>query len=157
MKSCGPLEEDGAPQKECSVTPQNNTYTNCELFASMAEPVSGMDTSVLEAVILQGDLEALLSSRTEKEARHKESETTKRRQFGYELRKVEPGEGQTHALVNSELQWLREAITSLHPDGAARSLNADVGQAVVELLRRSCGRGPNSEAKQTLADNKTIV
>lgn len=163
LKSCGPLEEDSAPQMECAITPKNSTYTNCELLASVAEQVSG-----LEAVILQGDLETLLSIRNDKE-----SDTSKWGPFGCHLRKVEPGRGrqeavgqqssvsggrsQTHALVNSQMQWLREATTSFRPDGAARSLNADVEEAVVELLRRSCGRGPSSRANQTLAGDKTIV
>lgn len=149
---------------ECAITPQNNAYTNCELLASVAEHVSE-----LEALILQGDLEALLSIRTD----HQMSDTSKRRQFGCHLCKVEPGRGQqeaagrqssigrgrsqTHALVNSQVQWLQEATTSVSPDGAARSLNVDVEEAVVELLRRSCGEGPSSRANQTLADDKTIV
>lgn len=149
---------------ECAITPQNNTYTNCELLASVAENDSG-----LEALIPQDDLEALLSIRTDDE----ESDTSKRRQFGCHLRKVKPGRGQqeavgrqssisgersqTRALVNSQLQWLREVTTSLRPDGEARSLNTGVEEAVVELLRRSCCRGPSSRTNQTLADDKTIV
>lgn len=149
---------------ECAITPQNNTYTNCELLASVAEHVSR-----LEALILQGDLETLLSIHTDGQ----ESDTSKTRQFGCHLLKVEPGRGQqealarqssvsggrsqTHAPVNEQLQWLREATTSLTPDGAAPSLNVDVEEAVVELLRRSCGRGPSSRANQTLAGDRTIV
>lgn len=152
--------------------PQSNSYTECELFAS------GMDRRVLETVILQGDLEALLSIRAEEETQYEEeSETTRRRPFGCEFRKVEPGRGQQQqggpltlgarwescisggrSQTLTVVKWPREAKTSLHLDsGPAGSLNADMEQAVVELLRRSCGRGPSSEAKQTLADNKTIV
>uniref|UniRef100_A0A673CTH5 non-specific serine/threonine protein kinase n=1 Tax=Sphaeramia orbicularis TaxID=375764 RepID=A0A673CTH5_9TELE len=45
--------------------------------------------------------------------------------------------------LNSELQWLQEVLSSLHPDGAngglhGNSLNADVKQALRELLHQSC-------------------
>lgn len=162
LKSCGPLEEDSAPHIQSATTPQNNAYSNSELLASVAEHVSE-----LEALILQGDLEALLSIHTD----HQESDTSKRRQFGCHLCEVEPSRGQkesvvwqssisrgrsqTNALVNKQV--LQEALTLMRPDGAARSLNADVDEAVVELLRRSCGRGPSSRANQTLALDKTIV
>lgn len=113
MKSCGPLEEDSAAQeagkkgeqletkrlKEYTIqshanVPQNNTYTNFELFAHMAEDVGVMGVSEVAEVrhILQGDIEALLPTCNEVEAWYKaESETAKKQlsQVRYEFRKVE--------------------------------------------------------------------
>uniref|UniRef100_A0A3B4YUJ2 non-specific serine/threonine protein kinase n=1 Tax=Seriola lalandi dorsalis TaxID=1841481 RepID=A0A3B4YUJ2_SERLL len=46
--------------------------------------------------------------------------------------------------LNSEMQWLQEVMSSLHPEGAngsihSSSLNMDVKQALKELLHQSCG------------------
>lgn len=57
--------------------------------------------------------------------------------------------------LNSELQWLQEVMISLRPEGAngilSSSLNTDVKQALVELLRHSCRKEWCPEAKQSLA------
>lgn len=46
--------------------------------------------------------------------------------------------------LNSELQWLQEVVSSLHPEGANASnyssLNSDLRQALKELLHPSCRR-----------------
>lgn len=113
MKSCGPLEEDSAAQEagkkgeqletkrlwEYTIqshanAPQNNTYTDFERFAHMAEDTGTMGVSEVAEVrhILQGDIEALLSTCNEAEAWYKAgSETAKKQlsQIRYEFRKVE--------------------------------------------------------------------
>lgn len=59
--------------------------------------------------------------------------------------------------LNSELQWLQDVTSSLHPEGAngllSGNLNTDVKQAVVELLHRSCRRELCPEAKQPLTES----
>lgn len=114
-----------------------------------------------------------------------ESESTRKQlsQVGYELRKVEATrrqlqedmkaidaslesisgkysqrQSQMDALrqeLNSELQWLQEVMSSLHPEGAndilSSSRNTDVKQALVELLHHSCRKERCPEAKQPLS------
>ncbi len=68
-------------------------------------------------------------------------------------------QGQLDALrqeLNSELQWLQEVMSSLHPEGAnggihSSSLNTGVKQALKELLHQSCRR--ELEAKQPLTES----
>lgn len=60
--------------------------------------------------------------------------------------------------LNSELQWLQEVMSSLHPEGAngsvlSSSLNTDVKQALIELLHQSCRRELCPEAKQPLTES----
>ncbi|KAG8012670.1 Death-associated protein kinase 3, partial [Nibea albiflora] len=60
--------------------------------------------------------------------------------------------------LNSELQWLQEVMSSLHPEGAngsilSSSLNTDVKQALMELLHQSCRRELCPEAKQPLTES----
>uniref|UniRef100_A0A8C4I8E2 non-specific serine/threonine protein kinase n=1 Tax=Dicentrarchus labrax TaxID=13489 RepID=A0A8C4I8E2_DICLA len=60
--------------------------------------------------------------------------------------------------LNSELQWLQEVMSSLHPEGAnssihSGSLNTDVKQALLELLHQSCRRELCPEAKQPLTES----
>lgn len=59
--------------------------------------------------------------------------------------------------MNSELQWLQEVMSSLHPDGGngilSSSVTTDVKQALVELLHRSCRRELCPEAKQSLTES----
>lgn len=55
--------------------------------------------------------------------------------------------------LNSELQWMQETMSSLHPEGASggihsSSLNMDMRQALKELLHQSCGGEMCHEAKQ---------
>lgn len=59
--------------------------------------------------------------------------------------------------LNSELQWLQEVMSSLHPEGAnssihSSSLNTDMKQALKELLHQSCRRELCPEAKQPLTE-----
>lgn len=138
---------------------------------------------------LQGDIEALLSIYSEKEAWYKEeSETTRNQlsQASYEFRKVEATrrllqedlkavdvslesmsgkyihrQSQLDTLrqeLNSELHWLQEVMSSLHPEGANGSihssrLSTDVKQALKELMDQSCGAELCSEAKQPLTES----
>lgn len=74
-------------------------------------------------------------------------------------------QGQLDALrqeLNSELQWLQEVMSSLHPEGAngsihssssSSSLNTSVKQALKELLHQSCRRELCPEAKQPLTES----
>ncbi|XP_050929314.1 LOW QUALITY PROTEIN: death-associated protein kinase 2 [Lates calcarifer] len=60
--------------------------------------------------------------------------------------------------LNSEMQWLQEVMSSLHPEGAngsihSSSLNMDVKQALKELLHQSCGGELCPEAKQPLTES----
>lgn len=60
--------------------------------------------------------------------------------------------------LNSELQWLQEVMSSLHPEGAngsilSSSLNVDMKQALMELLHQSCRRELCPEAKQPLTES----
>ncbi|XP_073327827.1 death-associated protein kinase 2 isoform X2 [Pagrus major] len=60
--------------------------------------------------------------------------------------------------LNSELQWLQEVMSSLHPEGAngsilSSSLNMDVKQALMELLHQSCRRELCPEATQPLTES----
>ncbi|XP_044049253.1 death-associated protein kinase 2 isoform X1 [Siniperca chuatsi] len=60
--------------------------------------------------------------------------------------------------LNSELQWLQEVMSSLHPEGGNgsihnSSLNTDVKQALMELLHQSCRRDLCAEAKQPLTES----
>ncbi|XP_022046206.2 death-associated protein kinase 2 isoform X1 [Acanthochromis polyacanthus] len=60
--------------------------------------------------------------------------------------------------LNSELQWLQEVMSSLHPDGAngsihSSSLSTDVKQALKELLHQSCGGELRPEAEQSLTES----
>ncbi|KAJ4938515.1 hypothetical protein JOQ06_003130 [Pogonophryne albipinna] len=59
--------------------------------------------------------------------------------------------------LNSELQWLQEVMSSLHPEGAngsilssSSSMNTDVRQG---LLHQSCRRQLHPEDKQTLTES----
>lgn len=57
--------------------------------------------------------------------------------------------------LNSELQWLQEVMSPLHPEGAngsilSSSMNTDVRQA---LLHQSCRRQLHPEDKQTLTES----
>lgn len=70
-------------------------------------------------------------------------------------------QGQLDALrkeLNSELQWLQEVMSSLHPEGAnsslhSSSLNTDMKQTLKELLHQSCRRELTPEAKQPLKES----
>lgn len=197
LKSRGPIEENRAPAEaekkaeplktkrlkeytiqSLSSAPQNNTYANFERFARVVEDVSLMETGVSEVAeahcALQGDVDALLSSYTSKEAWYKEESESARKhlsQVRYEFRKVEAQrrqlredlqdmeaslggiggrssqrQSQLESLrleLDSELQWLQEVMISLHPDGSggvlSGGLDADVKQALSELLHHSCG------------------
>ncbi len=60
--------------------------------------------------------------------------------------------------LNSELQWLQEVMSSLHPDGVSGSIlssgvNTDVKQALMKLLHPSCRRELCSEVKQPLTES----
>ncbi|XP_029909451.1 death-associated protein kinase 3-like [Myripristis murdjan] len=60
--------------------------------------------------------------------------------------------------LNSELQWLQEVMSSLHPEGAngsvrSSSLHKEVHQALKELLHRSCGGELCPEAKQPITES----
>ena len=60
--------------------------------------------------------------------------------------------------LNSELQWLQEVTSSLHPEGAngsilSSSLNMDVKQALMELLHQSCRRELCPEADPPLTES----
>ncbi|XP_068579218.1 death-associated protein kinase 2 isoform X1 [Cebidichthys violaceus] len=56
--------------------------------------------------------------------------------------------------LNSELQWLREVMGSLHPEEAnSSSTNTDVTHAMKELLHQSCRRELSPEAKQPLTES----
>ncbi|XP_074488973.1 death-associated protein kinase 2 isoform X1 [Sebastes fasciatus] len=61
--------------------------------------------------------------------------------------------------LNSELKWLQEMMSSLHPEGAngssnnSSSLNTDVRQALKELLHPSCRRELCPEAQQPLTES----
>ncbi|XP_078023998.1 death-associated protein kinase 3-like [Epinephelus lanceolatus] len=60
--------------------------------------------------------------------------------------------------LNSELQWLQDVMSCLHPEGAngsihSGSLNTDVRQALKELLHQSCRRELCPEAKQPLTES----
>lgn len=60
--------------------------------------------------------------------------------------------------LNSELQWLQEVMSSLHPEGAnggihGGGLNTDVKQALMELLHQSCRRELCPEASQPLTES----
>lgn len=60
--------------------------------------------------------------------------------------------------LNSELQWLQDVMSSLHPEGANgsihnSSLNTDVRQALMELMHQSCRRELCPEAKQPLTES----
>ncbi|XP_034542356.1 death-associated protein kinase 2 isoform X2 [Notolabrus celidotus] len=59
--------------------------------------------------------------------------------------------------LSSELQWLQEVMSSLHPEGANgsihSSLNTDLRKALKELLHSSCMRELCPEIKQTLTES----
>ncbi|XP_049429330.1 death-associated protein kinase 2 isoform X1 [Epinephelus fuscoguttatus] len=60
--------------------------------------------------------------------------------------------------LNSELQWLQDVMSCLHPEGAngsihSGSLNTDMRQALKELLHQSCRRELCPEAKQPLTES----
>ncbi|XP_054475145.1 death-associated protein kinase 2 isoform X2 [Anoplopoma fimbria] len=57
--------------------------------------------------------------------------------------------------LNSELQWMQEVMSSLHPEGAnnSSSMNADVNHARKELLHQSCRRELSPEARQPLTES----
>uniref|UniRef100_UPI0037E94D41 death-associated protein kinase 2 isoform X2 n=1 Tax=Semicossyphus pulcher TaxID=241346 RepID=UPI0037E94D41 len=60
--------------------------------------------------------------------------------------------------LNSELQWLQEVMSSLHPEGAngslhSSSLNTDMRQALKELLHPACRRELCPDAKQPLTES----
>lgn len=60
--------------------------------------------------------------------------------------------------LNSELHWLQDVMSSLHPEGAngsihSSSLNTDVRQALMELMHQSCRRELCPEAKQPLTES----
>ncbi|XP_028286499.1 death-associated protein kinase 2 isoform X1 [Parambassis ranga] len=179
-------------QSQSSMT-QNNTYANCERFAHVVEDIMLMKTGLSEVAgahrTLQGDIEALLSIYSDKEAWYKEKSETARNQLSqasYEFRKVEATrrllqedlkavdvslenisgkyslrQSQLDTLrqeLNSELEWLQEVMSSLHPEGANGSihssrLSTDVKQALKELLDQSCGAELCSKAKQPLTES----
>lgn len=211
LKSRGPVEENSAPAEaekkgeplktkrlkeytiqSLSSMPQNNTYANFERFARVAEDVSLMEVGVSEVAeahrTLQGDMEALLSVYTGKEAWYKEeSESARKRlsQVRYEFRKVEAQrrqvqedlqdidaglgsvggkfsqrQSQLDSLrqeLNSELQWIKGLMSSLHPEGAggalSGALNTDVKQALAELLHQSRRRDLRPDAKQKITES----
>lgn len=211
LKSRGPVEESNAPDdaekkgeplktkrlkeytiQSLSSMPQNNTYANFELFAHVVEDVSLLEVGISEVAeahrTLQGDMEALVSIYTGKEAWYKEESESARKHLSrvrYEFRKVEAQrrqlqedlqdidaglgsisgkysqrQSQLDSLrqeLNSELQWLQEVMSSLHPEGTGGVLNGglttDVKQALAELLRHSCRRELRPEAKQKLTES----
>lgn len=60
--------------------------------------------------------------------------------------------------LNSEMQWLQEVMSSLHPEGAngsihSSSLNMDVKQALKELLHQSCRGELCPQGKQPLTES----
>lgn len=60
--------------------------------------------------------------------------------------------------LNSELQWLQQVMSSVHPEGANSSihssgLSTDVKQALKELLQQSYGGELCPEAKQPLTES----
>lgn len=209
LKSRGPIEENSAPSDEekkaeplktkrlkeytiqslCSM-PQNNTYANFERFAHVVEDVSLMEMAVSKVAeahcALQGDMEALLSIYTGKEAWYKEESESARKnlsQVRYEFRKVEAQrrqlqedlrdidtglgsvsgrysqrQSQLDSLrleLDAELQWLQEMMSSLHSQGSGGvlSLNADVKQALSELLHHSCRAELHPEARHKLTES----
>ncbi|XP_029697042.1 death-associated protein kinase 2 isoform X1 [Takifugu rubripes] len=211
IKSRGPVEENSAPAdaekkgeplktkrlkeytiQSLSSMPQNNTYANFELFAHVVEDVSLLEVGISEVAeahrTLQGDMEALVSIYTGKEAWYKEESESARKhlsQVRYEFRKVEAQRRQLQEdlqdvdaglgsisgaysqrqrqldslrqELNSELQWLQEVMSSLHPERSGAvlggGLNTDVKQALAELLRHSCRRELRPEAKQKLTES----
>lgn len=211
LKSRGPVEENSAPAdaekkgeplktkrlkeytiQSLSSMPQNNTYANFELFAHVVEDVSLLEVGISEVAeahrTLQGDMEALVSIYTGKEAWYKEESESARKhlsQVRYEFRKVEAQRRQLQEdlqdvdaglgsisgkysqrqrqldslrqELNSELQWLQEVMSSLHPEGSGAvlggGLNTDVKQALAELLCHSCRRELRPEAKQKLTES----
>ncbi|KAM7003385.1 death-associated protein kinase 2 isoform 1-T1 [Tautogolabrus adspersus] len=115
IKSCGHIEEESAAPvmekegeqlktrrlKEYTIqsnssVPQNNTYANFERFARVVEEVSLIKTGLSEVTgarhTIQGDIEALLSIYSYKEALYNEESETSRKQLSqvrYEFCKVE--------------------------------------------------------------------
>lgn len=60
--------------------------------------------------------------------------------------------------LNSELQWMQETMSSLHPQGAnggihSSSLNMGMRQALKELLHQSCGGEMCNVAEQPLTES----
>ena len=59
--------------------------------------------------------------------------------------------------LDSEMLWLQDVMSSLHPGGAgsvhSSSLNMDVKQALRELLSQSCGGELCPEAQQPLSES----
>lgn len=211
LKSRDPVEENSTPAdaekkaeplktkrlkeytiQSLSSMPQNNTYANFERFARVVEDVGLMEMGVSEVAeahcTLQGDMEALLSIYTGKEAWYKEESESARKhlsQVRYEFRKVEAQrrqlqedlqdieaglgsisgkysqrQSQLDSLrleLDSELQWLQEVMSSLHPEGTggvlSGSLNTDVKQALSELLHHSCRGELHPEARQKLTES----
>lgn len=210
-KSRGPVEENSAPAdaekkaellktrrlkeytiQSLSSMPQNNTYANFERFARVVEDVSLMETGVSEVAeahcTLQGDMEALLSIYTSKEAWYREESESARKhlsQVRYQCRKVEAQrrrlqedlrdmeaglgsisgtfsqrQGQLDSLrleLDSELRWLQEVMSSLHPEGAegalSGGLDSDVKQALSELLQHSCRGELRPEGRPKLTES----
>lgn len=190
MKSCGPLEEDSAAQeagkkgeqletkrlKEYTIQshtnmPQNNTYTNFERFAHLAEDVGVMEMGVSEVAevghILQGDIEALLSTCIEVEVWHKAgSETAKKQlsQVRYEFRKVES----TRRRLQEDTMAVGDGLESVggkcsrrqgQLDALRQQLSSELqwlqeGMTSLQPNRASSilGRSLNTEVKQALVE-----
>ncbi|KAK5867366.1 hypothetical protein PBY51_011866 [Eleginops maclovinus] len=155
--------------------PQNNTLMETEL-SEVSEARHALQGDVEALLSIYNDKEAWYKE---------ESETARKQlsQVHYEFRKVQATrrllqedvkiidaslesisgkyshrQTQLDALrqeLNSELQWLQEVMSSLHPEGAndsilSSSLNTDVRQA---LLHQSCRRQLHPEDKQPVTES----
>ncbi|XP_056596001.1 death-associated protein kinase 3-like [Triplophysa dalaica] len=136
-----------------SSMPPNNTYINFERFASVVQDISlveiGLEDVAQKRECLQGDVEALLSIYSEKEARYKEESESIRKELSqvrYEFRKAEA----LRRSLRDDLKMTDAGLTSIsrryltreeHLSSLRQQLNAELHwmQEVIESLNGDAG------------------
>lgn len=136
-----------------SSMPPNNTYINFERFASVVQDIAlvemGLEDVAQKRECLQGDVEALLSIYSEKEAWYKEESESIRQELSqvrYEFRKAEA----LRRSLGDDLRTTDASLTSIsrryltreeHLSSLRQELNAELRwlQEVMESLNGDAG------------------